>query len=70
VDRRPRGSGEVTEVTNQLHPPVWTFLSNHSHVLFCIAFWPDIRIRDIAVKVRITERAVQRIMVDLERGVT
>jgi hypothetical protein len=55
-------------VTNQLRSPVWTFLSNHSHVLFCIAFWPNIRIRDIAVKVRITERAVQRIMVDLERG--
>jgi hypothetical protein len=58
----------VTDVTNQLQPTEWTFLSNHSHVLFCIAFWADIRIRDIAVKVRITERAVQRIVVDLERG--
>ena len=55
-------------MTNQLQPHDWTFLSNHSHVLYCISCWPDIRIRDIAVKVRITERAVQRIVVDLERG--
>jgi DNA-binding Lrp family transcriptional regulator len=55
-------------VTNQRPPHDWTFLSNHSHVLYCISCWPDIRIRDIAVKVRITERAVQRIVVDLERG--
>jgi hypothetical protein len=61
-------SGEVTGVTNQLPSPEWTFLSNHSHVLYCISFWPDIRIRDIALKVQITERAVQRIVVDLERG--
>jgi DNA-binding Lrp family transcriptional regulator len=55
-------------VTNQQPPHDWTFLSNHSHVLYCISCWPDIRIRDIAAKVRITERAVQRIVVDLERG--
>jgi len=55
-------------VTNQIQPHDWTFLSNHSHVLYCISFWPDIRIRDIAVMVQITERAVQRIVVDLERG--
>jgi len=55
-------------VTNQRQPPNWTFLSNQSHVLYCISSWPDIRIRDIAEKVRITERAVQRIMAELERG--
>jgi DNA-binding IclR family transcriptional regulator len=55
-------------VTNQLQHPDWTFLSNHAHVLHCIFLRPDIRIRDIAVKVLITERAVQRIVVDLERG--
>lgn len=53
---------------NQLPSAEWTFLSNHSHVLYCISYCPDIRIRDIALKVRITERAVQRIVVDLERG--
>jgi hypothetical protein len=58
----------LTDVTNHLHLHDWTFLSNHTHVLYCISSWPDIRMRDIAVKVQITERAVQRIVVDLERG--
>lgn len=45
----------------------WTFLTNHSHVLLCIADDPDIRLRDLASKVGITERAVQRIVAELER---
>ncbi|MBT8196923.1 MAG: winged helix-turn-helix transcriptional regulator [Acidimicrobiia bacterium] len=44
----------------------WTFLTNHSHVLLCIADDPEIRLRDVAVKVGITERAVQRIVAELE----
>jgi hypothetical protein len=43
----------------------WTFLTNHAHVLVCIAEDPDIRGRDIAVKVGITERAAQAIVADL-----
>ena len=43
----------------------WTFLTNHAHVLVCIARQPDIRIRDIAELVGITERAAQRIVADL-----
>ena len=46
----------------------WTFLSNHGHVLLCIAREPEIRLRDVAVRVGITERAVQRIVADLEQG--
>ncbi|HEX3655119.1 MAG TPA: MarR family transcriptional regulator [Pirellulales bacterium] len=57
----------MTAVMNQPQRPDWSFLSNHTHVLHCISCWPDIRIRDIAVKVGITERAVQRILVELER---
>jgi DNA-binding MarR family transcriptional regulator len=45
----------------------WTFLTNHAHVLFCIARDPEVRLRDVAVRVGITERAVQRIVTDLER---
>lgn len=45
--------------------PSWTFLSNHGHVLICIANDPEIRGRDIAAKVGITERAAQRIVNDL-----
>ncbi len=44
----------------------WTFLTNHAHVLLCLAQSPQMRMRDIAEKVGITERAVQRIIADLE----
>ncbi len=43
----------------------WTFLTNHSHVLISIAENPEVRMRDIAERVGITERAVQRIVEDL-----
>ncbi len=45
--------------------PTWTFLSNHGHVLVCIAEEADIRGRDLAAKVGITERAAQSIVADL-----
>lgn len=41
----------------------WTFLSNHSHVLLCVARDATLRIRDIALEVGITERAVRHIIV-------
>ena len=44
----------------------WTFLSNHGHVLVCIARDPETRLRDVARAVGITERAVQKIVTDLE----
>lgn len=44
----------------------WTFLSNHAHVLLFIAREPTARVRDIADAVGITERAVQRIIGELE----
>ena len=44
----------------------WTFLTNHAHVLMYLAKNPSARIRDLAVEVGITERAVQRIIVELE----
>ncbi len=43
----------------------WTFLSNHGHVLLAVADDPDARIRDIAERVGITERAAQLIIGDL-----
>jgi DNA-binding Lrp family transcriptional regulator len=47
----------------------WTFLSNHGHVLVCLARDPDARTRDVAAAVGITERAVQQIVHDLvEQG--
>jgi DNA-binding transcriptional ArsR family regulator len=46
----------------------WTFLTNHSHVLICLGREPDLRLRDVAERVGITERAVQRIVADLEEA--
>lgn len=58
--KEPRPTGpELTE-----HH--WTFLSNHAHALLCLAADPDTRVRDLARRVGITERATQRILADLE----
>ena len=43
----------------------WRFLSNHTQVLLCLQRDPDVRYRDIAEMVGITERAAQRIVADL-----
>src|SRR5260221_13707972 len=45
--------------------PRWTFLTNHTQVLLCIARDPHARLRDIAENVGITERATQRILAEL-----
>ncbi len=45
----------------------WTFLTNHAHVLVCIAREHAVRMREIASAVGITERAVQKIVLELER---
>ena len=56
--RSHRGSGVTF--------PVWTFLSNYAHVLVCIARDPDATLREIAALVGVTERAVHRIVHELE----
>ena len=43
----------------------WTFVTNHAAVLLCLASDHEIRTRDIADRVGITERAAQRIVADL-----
>jgi DNA-binding MarR family transcriptional regulator len=43
----------------------WTFVTNHTRLLLCIAQNPDVRLRDVADSVGITERAAQRILADL-----
>ena len=49
-------------------PGSWTFLTNHAHVLVVVAADPDVRLREIASRVGITERAAQLIVGDLEAG--
>lgn len=56
--------------TATIHPgtvqrSAWTFLTNHSHVLLCLADDPDMILRDVAIRVGITERAIQKIVADL-----
>ena len=46
-------------------PPRWDFLTNHAHVLVCVARDPGARLRDIAAAVGITERAAHRIVTEL-----
>src|SRR5271165_6891043 len=64
-----RGSqGEVYELCRNATNLDWMFLSNHAHVLICIAQEPEVRLHEVAARVGITERAVQRIVADLEEG--
>lgn len=46
----------------------WTFLSNHAHVLVAIADNPDVRLREVALKVGITERAASTIVSELQEA--
>ena len=46
-------------------PKSWTFLTNHAQVLLCLADQPDIRLREVAERIGITERAAQRILAEL-----
>lgn len=47
--------------------PDWTFLSNHGHVLLCLHSEPELPVKEIALRVGITERAVHRIISELAR---
>jgi DNA-binding MarR family transcriptional regulator len=57
-DQRQRSSSSPTASS-------WDFLTNHAHVLLCVAHDPGIRLRDIAAAVGITERAAHRILSQL-----
>jgi len=43
----------------------WTFLSNHAHVLVCIAKNPDVRLSEVAELVGVRERTAHRIVHEL-----
>ncbi|NUU26454.1 MAG: MarR family transcriptional regulator [Streptomycetaceae bacterium] len=52
----------------QARRDTWTFLTNHARVLAAVADEPDSRLRDIAARCDLTERAVQAIIADLEHA--
>ena len=48
--------------------PTWNFMSSHAHTLICLAENPRARVRDVAERVGITERAAMRIIKRLEEA--
>lgn len=46
----------------------WTFFSNHTHVLVCLAESPEPTLREVAEQVGITERSAQRIITHLDEA--
>lgn len=65
--RVARSSSAVYESkVQEIQKAAWTFLSNHTHVLVCLARDSEIRLRDIADQVGITERAVTKLLSELE----
>jgi hypothetical protein len=48
--------------------PRWTFLTNHLHVLACLTRDPELRIRDLADLIGITERTTVQILSQLEQA--
>jgi DNA-binding transcriptional ArsR family regulator len=46
----------------------WTFLTNHAHVLLCVAGDGQPTVRELAQRIGITERSVQTILADLVDG--
>ncbi len=68
TSQRQSGQSQGATAERPAEGQGWTFLTNHSHVLICLAGEPDLRLRDVADRVGITERAVQRIVADLEEA--
>ena len=68
--RGPSSSRRTATATSALRSgessKPWTFLTNHAHVLILLRGRPDLVLREVAAQVGITERAVQRIVQDLE----
>lgn len=60
-------SSQVSPLS-ELSGPQWTFLTNHGHVLVLLSRSPSLVLREVALRIGITERAVQRIIADLEAG--
>lgn len=66
AQRRKTGPSSAAEAGRSGHG--WTFLTNHAHVLAVLHADPEKVLREVAQEVGITERAVQRIIQDLEEG--
>jgi DNA-binding transcriptional ArsR family regulator len=54
--------------TSELSTAHWTFLSNHAHVVVCLSRDSNLRLRDLAQLVGITERGIHRVLSELEEA--
>ena len=61
-------NGRATGLSSRQAPAAtrgWTFLTNHAHVLLCLATGEALTARELGARIGITERAVQVILADL-----
>jgi predicted DNA-binding transcriptional regulator len=67
--KTPLVSKKIKPLDEKLAPEKnrWTFFTNHAHVLILLSQEPSLVLREVALKIGITERAVQRIIADLEQ---
>ena len=68
IHENPAPTNRITRIVIRVKRDGWTFLTNHGHVLVCLAVDPDVLLRDVAANIGITERAAQQIVGDLERA--
>lgn len=50
------------------HLSGWTFLTNHALVLLCLTQEPALRVCDVAQRIGVSDRAVLRILRELEQS--
>ncbi|CDQ44428.1 hypothetical protein SAMN04488581_3157 [Mycolicibacterium neoaurum] len=60
-----KASARATAQPAVAPPRTWTFLTNHAHVLLCLAQGESLTARELSVLIGITERSVQAILADL-----
>ena len=63
-----RSASATAEAEDLVAGPDFAFLTNHGKALLLIAEDPEIRMRDIAAALGITERGTQRIVSDLVKA--
>ena len=68
ADETDAAEAQAVAAPARRQPAGWTFFSNHAHVLFCLSAEPTMLLRDIAARVGVTERAVLRIVAELEQA--
>ena len=68
MSHNPGPANVDAPIVVRMRRDAWTVLTNHGHVLVCLAVEPDVLLKDVASSIGITERAVQQIVADLERA--